>query len=359
MKIDLINEKVYNEKNEKLVRKLIIDCFKEKDQWYRKLLINACIERLELSEEIINDKSYNSIFTKCKSLIGSVITSMINEGYLFLNESKLLVLLKDIAIIIHEDEVKNYIGSLLKTSSFSNSEIINNCIKYFKVDKTETKEDDKELKNIIKQILKQSINDKVLKFTNNKYSFVSSNTALDCKIYNVINESKKEPIINCLKKAISIKGGEFFEAYSVKILSEYFLYKNNTIINAKVVGGSEDNGIDGIIELNDDINKKTNVLIQAKVRTKCQVTLKEVREFYGAFKAKRGDIGIFITNSTFHKEAIKFSKDINDLILINDEMLLKIASITNTGIVKNNDYYILDEDVFVKENFNKNKRSTK
>lgn len=359
MKIDLINEKVYNEKNEKLVRKLIIECFKVKQQWYRKALINACIDMLELSEEIKSDKSYNSIFTKCKSLIGSVITSMINEGYLFLNDAKVLVLLKDIAIIVHEDEVKNYIGSLLKVTSLSLSEIINNCIKYFQVDKTETKDDDKELKRVIKQILKQEVNDNVLKYENNKYLFVSLNTALDCKIYNVINESKKEPLLNCLKKAITIKGGEFFEAYSVKILSEYFLYKNNIILNAKVVGGSEDNGIDGIIELNDDLNKKTKILIQAKVRTKCQVTLKEVREFYGAFKANQGDIGIFITNNTFHKEALKFSKDLNDLILINDEVLLKIISITNTGIVKNNDYYILDEEVFVKENFNKNKRSKK
>lgn len=353
MKIDLINEKVYNEKNEKLVKKLIIECFKIKQQWYRKALINACIDMLDLPNEIKGDKSYNSIFTKCKSLIGSVITSMINEGYLFLNDAKLLVLLKDIAIIIHEDEVKNYIGSLLKVKASTTSEIINNSIKYFKVDKTETKEDDKELKNIIKQILKQEVNNNILKFENSKYSFVSSNTALDCKIYNVINESKKEPILNCFKKAISIKGGEFFEAFSVKILSEYFQYKNNTIVDAKVVGGSEDNGIDGIIELNDDINKKTKVLIQAKVRTKCQVTLKEVREFYGAFKAKQGDIGIFITNNTFHKEALKFSKDLNDLILIDDELLLKIVCITNTGIVKNNDYYILDEEVFVKENFNK------
>ena len=89
MKLDLINEKVYNEKNEKLVRKLIINQFLVKDKWYRKPLINTCIEQLQLSEQIKSDKSYNSLFTKCKSLIGSVITSMINEGYLYLNQELL------------------------------------------------------------------------------------------------------------------------------------------------------------------------------------------------------------------------------------------------------------------------------
>lgn len=353
MKLDLVNEKVYNEKNEKIVRRLIIDCFKIKKQWYRKVLINTCVDQLGLSEQTKQDKSYNSIFTKCKSLIGSVITTMINEGYLFLNDAKLLVLLKDISVIVQEDEVKNYIGSLLKLSSLSKKEIINNCIKYFKVDKTLTKEDDKEIKQLINSILKNGVNDNLLKIENEIYSFVSDNTALDCKIYNVINESKKEPLIQCLKKALSIKGGEFFEAFSVKAVSEYFKYKNNTIIDAKVTGGSEDNGIDGIIEMTDDINKYTKILMQAKIRTKCQVTLKEVREFYGAFKSMDGDLGIFITNASFHREAIKFSKNLNDLVLIDDEVLLKIASITNTGIIPYKDYYILDEEIFVKENFNK------
>ena len=265
MKLDLINEKVYNEKNESIVRKNIINLFTIKNKWHRKPLINECIEQLNLSEQIKNDKSYNSLFTKCKSLIGSVITSMINEGYLFLNDAKELVLLKEVSVILHEDEVKNYIGSLLKLSALSKKEIINNCIKYYKVNKTETKDDDNELKTIINKILKQGINDNLLKLENNEYSFLSLNTALDCKIKNVINESKTEPLINCLKKALVIKGGEFFEAFSVKILTEYFKYKNNTIVSSSVTGGSQDNGIDGIIELTDELNKQTKILIQAKV----------------------------------------------------------------------------------------------
>ena len=353
MKLDLINEKVYNEKNERIVKKLIIDCFKIKPQWYRKQLINTCIDKLELNAQIINDKSYNSLYTKCKSLIGAVITSMINDGYLFLNDLKLLVLLKDISVIIHEDEVKNYIGSLLKISPLSKKDIIYNCNKYFKVDRTVTKDDDIELKKIINNILKTSVNEKYLKLDNNLYSFVSLSTVLDCKIYNIINESKIEPLQESLKKAISVKGGEFFEAFSVKVLSEYFKFTKNDIIESKVTGGSEDNGIDGIILTNDLLNKKTKILIQAKVRTKCQITLKEVRGFYGAFKALKGDVGIFITNTTFHKEAIKFAKDLNDLILIDESTLYKIVSLTNTGIIEYKNFMILDEEVFVNENFNK------
>ena len=200
--------------------------------------------------------------------------------------------------------------------------------------------------------LDQGINDNLLKLENNKYSFVSLNTALDCKIKNIINESKTEPVIDCLKKALVIKGGEFFEAFSVKVLTEYFKYKNNKIVTSSVTGGSQDNGIDGIIELTDDLKKQTKILIQSKVRTKF-VTLKEVREFYGAFKSEKGDVGIFITNATFHKEALKFSKNLNDLVLVDDEILLNICNITNVGIKPFNDTYILDEDIFVNEHFQK------
>ena len=122
---------------------------------------------------------------------------------------------------------------------------------------------------------------------------------------------------------ISTKDGEFFEAYSVNVLTKYLIYKNNEILESKVTGGSEDNGIDGVIKIKDLLNKQTNILIQSKVRTNCQVTLKEVREFYGAFKALKGDIGIFITNTTFHREAVKFSKLMSDLILIDIDLLLK------------------------------------
>ena len=353
MLIDLINEKAYSEKNIKTVKKLIINCFTEKQEWYRKPLINTVVKQLGLSEEIQKDKSYNSIFTKSKSLVGSAITIMINDGQLYLNDKKILVLLKDIKVIIQEDEVKNYIGSLLKKSPLSKKEINDLCIKNYKTDKTETKDDDNELKQIISQILKISINDKILKLENNKYSFVSSNTGLDCKIYNVINDSKTEELLPSLKKAISIKGGEFFEAFSVKVVSEYFQYTKNTILEAKVTGGSEDNGIDGIIELTDTLRKNTCILMQAKVRTNNQVTLKEVREFYGAFKAQNKDVGIFITNASYHREAIKFSKNMNDLVLIDGELLLELCQLTNTGVIKKNDgTYVLDEKIFVYENFN-------
>lgn len=352
MKIDLINDKVYNDKNIKIVKNIIIECFTETKEWYRKPLINECIKRLGLSNTLIKDKSYNSLFTKCKSLIGSVITMMINDGHLFLNDKKILVLLKDITVILQEDDVKNFIGSLLKKQSLSKKEIYNICIKYYKVDKTATKDDDKELKLIISKILKSSVDDNVLKCENDLYSFVSSNTGLDCKIYNVINESKSENIRTCLKKAISIKGGEFFEAFSVKVVSDYYKYTKNQVLESKVTGGSEDNGIDGVIKLMDTLNKETLILMQAKVRTSCQVTLKEVREFYGAFKSLKGDVGIFITNTTFHREAVKFSKLMSDLILIDIDLLLKLCNITNTGIIMKNDSYILDENVFVNENFN-------
>ena len=172
MQIDLINSKVYNENNIKIVRKLIIDCFTDRPEWYRKPLINTVVKQLGLSSEVLKDKSYNSIFTKCKSLIGSVINDMINDGYLYLDNRKILVLLKDIKVILQEDDVKNYIGSLLKKGPLSKKDINNQCINYYKTNKTDTTDDDSELKQIIANILKTSISNNILKLENSLYSFV-------------------------------------------------------------------------------------------------------------------------------------------------------------------------------------------
>ena len=55
----------------------------------------------------------------------------------------------------------------------------------------------------------------------------------------------------------------------------------------------------------------------------------------------------------FLKRSLKFSKNLNDLVLVDDEILLNICNITNVGIKPFNDTYILDEDIFVNENFQK------
>lgn len=352
MKVKIINDKVFTANNIIAVRKMILKLFVMQNKWYRKPLINKCVDEFGLTSTEINDKSYNSLFTKCKSLVGSVINEMIDDGYLTLTEGKELVLLKDIKVILKEEDVTSYIGELLKKESLSQNNIINKCIKYYKTDKTKTKDDDNELINIIDNVLKSSIKNNVLKLDNNLYCFVSSKTALDYKIQSVINESKTGKLVESLSKAISIKGGEFFEALSVKVLTEYFKYCKNQITVSKVTGGSEDNGIDGIIEFNDDLNKRTKILIQAKVRTSCQVTLKEVREFYGAYKSIGATFGIFTTNSTFHNEAIKFASNLNDLVLVDKHMLLKLSKLTESIVIKTEDSYMLNENIFLNENFN-------
>lgn len=352
MMINIQNGKVYSQKNISFVKKLILDCFKKRPNWYRKPLINECVSLFGLSKVEIKDKSYNSIFTKCKSLVGSVINEMINDGYLFLTDAKVLVLLTDIKVILKEDEITNFIGSLLKKTDLSRDDIINSCVRKYKTDKTSTLDDDIELINLIDKILNKYINKQVLKQEKELYSFTSSKTGLDCVIQNIIDESKTISLYDSLVKAISIKGGEFFEAFSVKVLTEYFKYSNNEILDSRVTGGSSDNGIDGIIEYKTKLEKEVLVLIQAKARTSSQVTLKEVREFYGAFKSHNRGIGIFTTNYTFHNEAIKFAKDLEDLILVDGKKFEELCLLTKTAIKKYNDRYILDKDIFLEEKFN-------
>lgn len=352
MKIEIVNGKVYNDNNAKIAGAAILDCFKEKKEWHRKPLINKCVKSFGLPANELKDTSYNSLFTKCKSLVGSVLTYMINEGYLYLTDKKELVLQKDIRVIIKVEDVTDYIGSLLKKFPLTKKEITQACVKEYKTDKTETLKDDQELENIINKVLKGACKNNILKKENNKYCFTSNTTGLDCKMQNIVNCSCNN-LKDSLIKAISLKGGEFFEVLSTKVVTEYFRYKHNQIEISKVTGGSQDNGIDGYITMTDLIGNDNIVLIQAKVRTSCQVTLKEVREFYGAFKSAHGDIGIFTTNSTYHREAVKFAKKLNDLVLIDGNVLFELCKLTHVGIVNKNGIDMLDEDIFINENFNK------
>ena len=352
MKISILNGKVFSNKNVAIVKKLILDCFEKQSNWYRKPLINECVSLFGLSEQETKDKSYNSIFTKCKSLVGSVINEMIADGYLFLTDAKVLVLLIDIKVILKEDEITNYLGSLLKKKEMTRDEIISCCVKKYKTDKTKTQEDDLELINLIDNILNKYLTKSVIKKENLLYSFVSTNkTGLDCVIQNIIENSKVDSLHESLVKAISVKGGEFFEAFSVKILTEYYKHNNNKILTSKVTGGSSDNGIDGIIEYQTLLDNKVLVLMQAKARTSTQVTLKEVREFYGAFKSQNGTLGIFTTNTTYHNEAKKFAENLDDLILIDGKKFEQLCILTKTAVKKYKNKYILDKEIFLEENF--------
>lgn len=81
------------------------------------------------------------------------------------------------------------------------------------------------------------------------------------------------------------------------------------------VGRSGDGGIDGIISL--DKLGFEKVYVQAK-RWKNSVGAPEVQGFYGALAGRRAKKGVFITTSTFTREARAFGEQVADSVVLID-----------------------------------------
>lgn len=325
------------------IKEEILALFKEKSVWYRKPLINEVIARCNLPLHEKENRAYNSNFTKVKSLIGTVVTYMLNEDYLVLTPDKELHLRKDIPVILKEEDVVAYIGKILAAKPLKRVDIIKSAVEYYQTDKTKTKDDDAELVKLIDAILKKGLKRNTLTRNSNKEYVLAVKNFLNRNLYDIVEKEGSLPL--SLQRALAIKGGEFFEAFSVKLLATYYQNKGCKIVTAKVTGGALDNGIDGVVTVKDDITE-TRFVLQAKVRSKANIKLKEVREFYGAFKANGADIGIFITNSHFNQDALRFKKNLTDLCLIDAQLLYKLAVATNVGIVKMK----LDREMFLEEN---------
>jgi restriction system protein len=117
----------------------------------------------------------------------------------------------------------------------------------------------------------------------------------------------------------------------------------------KVIGTSGDGGIDGII--NEDKLGLDSIYVQAK-RWEGTVGRPEIQRFAGALQGKRARKGVFITTSSFTKDAFDYVSRIDSkIILIDGENLANLMIEHNIGTAKVSSYDIkkIDSDYFVDE----------
>jgi restriction system protein len=117
----------------------------------------------------------------------------------------------------------------------------------------------------------------------------------------------------------------------------------------KAIGRSGDEGIDGII--NEDRLGLDIVYVQAK-RWENVVGRPEIQKFVGALQGQRAKKGIFITTSTFTKDAIDYVSRIESkLVLIDGDTLAQLMIDHNVGVSPMAVYEIkrIDFDYFTEE----------
>lgn len=126
-----------------------------------------------------------------------------------------------------------------------------------------------------------------------------------------------------------------------------YAFDDESVIATKYTG---DEGIDGIIK--EDRFGFSNIYIQAK-RWSGTVGRPEIQKFLGAVAGQGGTKGLFITTSSFTKDAIDFTKKQLQvkLILVDGKMLTKLMMEYNLGVSIENVYEIkrIDMDYFDEE----------
>ena len=117
----------------------------------------------------------------------------------------------------------------------------------------------------------------------------------------------------------------------------------------QAVGKSGDGGIDGIIK--EDRLGLGVIYLQAK-RWEGPVGRPEIQKFVGALQGQRARRGIFITTSSFTREALQYTSMIeNKVVLIDGEMLAQLMIDHGVGVSSVASYEIkrVDTDYFAEE----------
>lgn len=137
----------------------------------------------------------------------------------------------------------------------------------------------------------------------------------------------------------------FFEHLVVDLLVKMG-YGGSFENSAQVTQYTNDNGIDGIIY--EDKLGLDKIYIQAK-RWENQVSRPKIQEFAGALVGQNANKGVFITTSTYSKEARQYVQGIQQkIVLIDGQELAKYMIEYNVGVSTKKVYEVkrIDNDYF-------------
>ena len=159
---------------------------------------------------------------------------------------------------------------------------------------------------------------------------------------------EKQLAVELLEKVKSMSW-QFFEDLVVDLMVNMG-YGGSKGRVGQCVKRTGDEGIDGII--NEDKLGLELIYLQAKhYRTETSIGRPEIQKFVGALHGKKAKKGVFLTTSTFSKQAYEYVSNIEPrVILIDGEMLagLMIAYDVGTAVVDSYHVKKIDLDYFEK-----------
>ena len=141
---------------------------------------------------------------------------------------------------------------------------------------------------------------------------------------------------------------EFFEQLVLDVLHAMG-YGGSRDDAAERLGQSGDGGVDGVIR--EDALGLDLIYVQAK-RWKNVVGRPEIQKFFGALHGQHATKGVFITTSTFSKEAVEYADGVTPrVILVDGKELAQLMIEHAVGVTVSREYELkrLDLDYFVTE----------
>jgi restriction system protein len=161
-------------------------------------------------------------------------------------------------------------------------------------------------------------------------------------------QSLKNSLANEMLTQIKSTSPKLFERIVIELLVKMG-YGGSRQDAGKAIGGTGDEGIDGIIK--EDRLGLDIIYVQAK-RWENTVGRPEIQKFAGALQGQRAKKGIFITTANFSKEAQDYASKIdNKIVLISGEELAEFMIDNNIGVSPVSNYEVkrIDLDYFSEE----------
>ncbi|MBR1747020.1 MAG: restriction endonuclease [Clostridia bacterium] len=328
------------------LRTIVLKAVEQKDgQLKKKDLFDVCLKRFDLTAAEKRDRSPEGKWTNCRSVIGLAIAELVAEGKIVIDPEGLCRMPPEEKAESKEDaDIKDALAELVvqilsSGEKLKKNELLNRCVAHYPKAKPQSVrcEGGKTIGALKSSgTISQNKQDGTFYI---EERFPNTPLGKTLRVAYDGGDVKK-----CLIDALNLSGGPFFERFSVELM-EKVLSRRGAVEKAEVTGGPDDGGIDGKIVYRDELGFRETVLLQAKLRnvTKSesayesgrQITLKEVREFFGAAVAAKGTRFVWITTTTFCREAKYFIEKQPDFVGIDKKRLYELCKGYGVGVVLN------------------------
>ena len=304
-----ITKSLDTQKAEKLLLSLLKNGPKD-----RKQLVAECLAHIDLSPEELKDTSPGAPLNRAKCTIGGALARLIRRGHLK-QEENTIALVKSIEVaqkaIERDPLIKDIILQVVNQSQCTKNELLNKVVEKYHAE-VNAKEKSATIRSDCGRILSDLLKTEEIQKKEN---------------YLVLQTKSERTRI-----LFSRLSDEEFVNRSVELLERWYREKCPTLsVKGANTDGPNDGGIDGNIEVSDELWGSFRIVLQMKHINSSQkkyVPLCEIQEFCGVLSAeKNAQKGVFLTNAAYHAKAVQFVHNYTykPLVLIDGEKWLALA----------------------------------